>query len=143
PPSVEPPHDAPRSGRKDLLRLEGSRWILAEELLPEAAHRRLTDAALSVGRRERVLEHAVVDHGGHQAVDVVPSERVEEPVSRGQRRRGLEIGVRSVAHAWDGEAWWIRTTDSPLKRRELCLAELTPPGSHSAQSPRGRQREAR
>src|SRR5262245_51219662 len=25
-----------------------------------------------------------------------------------------------------GEAWWIRTTDSLLKRQELCLAELTP-----------------
>src|SRR5262249_27690915 len=88
-------------------------------------------------RRVRVLEHAVVGHGGHDAVDVVATEGIEKPPGGTQSRGALEVGVRSVAHGVDGEAWWIRTTDSPLKRRMLYQAGLPPRGAilHSRRGP--------
>jgi hypothetical protein len=49
-----------------------------------------------------------------------------------QRATGVPIEVPETNQE-NGEAWWIRTTDSLLKRQELYLAELTPHANHSAQ----------
>jgi hypothetical protein len=58
----------------------------------------MADVALPVGRRPRVLEHAVLRHGGHDTVHVVTGERLQEAAGRGQRRVSLRVLARTVVH---------------------------------------------
>jgi len=64
-PTIEPPDHAAVPAGEDLLRLENCVRRGTEEALPEAADRFLSDVALPVRRRARVLEHAVFRHGAH------------------------------------------------------------------------------
>src|ERR1700694_5096902 len=89
---VEPPaHHRPIARDHHLLGLEcGARGVV-EELVPESAHRARPDEPLTVRRRQRVLEDAVVGHERHHGVDVVTAESLVE---------GGDRGFGRGAHAW-------------------------------------------
>src|SRR5437773_1613505 len=80
-PPIEPPaDDGAIAGDDHLLGFEPCPRCIAEELIPEPAHRGLADMPLAVGSRQGVLEQAVVGHERHHAVDIVAVERLVEGV---------------------------------------------------------------
>jgi hypothetical protein len=81
---VETPQDGgPIAGNDHLLGLEARVRRLGEERLPELAHRPLAHVPLTIGRRQRVLENAVVGHQRHHTVDVMAAECLVEGLDRG------------------------------------------------------------
>src|SRR6267143_5984943 len=79
-PVEPPPHGGAIAGDDHLFGFEPRLRSVLKEGLPELAHSDLANVPLAVGRRQGVLEHAVIRHQSHHGVDVVPAERLVESV---------------------------------------------------------------
>src|SRR5467141_1811151 len=77
-PIEAPTHGGAIAGDDHLFGFEPRLRSVLKEGLPELTHSDLANVPLAVGRRQRVLEHAVVRHQSHHRVDVVPAERLVE-----------------------------------------------------------------